>query len=179
MTDATCSIEGCERKVRARSWCSTHYARWRRYGRVDLLPELTPVERFWAKVDKGGEGGCWLWTGATSVGYGRFNLDDRLGMAHRISYELLIGPIPDGLHLDHLCRVTTCVNPAHLEPVTCRENIVRGVGPSAANAVKTHCIHGHEFTPENTHVRSRGARECRTCMRERDRRRDERLRSAN
>src|SRR6266496_2265386 len=90
------------------------------------------VTRFWAKVDRsGGSRACWLWTGKTGRdGYGRIGLGGRGALvrvrAHRFAYELLIGPIPDGLQIDHLCRVRHCVNPAHLEPVTQRENILRG-----------------------------------------------------
>ena len=86
--------------------------------------------RFWAKVDKTET--CWLWTGGQSAGYGRFGFKGRPNLgAHRFAYELLVGPIPPGLDLDHLCRVRNCVNPDHLEPVTRRENLLlRGGGPS-------------------------------------------------
>lgn len=83
-------------------------------------------------------------------------------MAHRMAYEELVGPIADGLQIDHLCRVRCCVNPAHLEPVTQAENIRRGVSPTAANRRKTHCKHGHEFTTENTRLVPEG-RICRRC----------------
>jgi hypothetical protein len=121
--------------------------------------------RFWKRVAR--TDACWLWTGATTgYGYGQFylGLGQRRVRAHRFSYELLVGPIPDGLVLDHLCRVRLCVNPAHLEPVTQRENILRGEGTSAHHARQTHCKRGHEFTPENTYVR-RGMRTCRQCHR--------------
>lgn len=130
-----------------------------------------PVGRFWVKVQK--TPGCWLWTAAVSrEGYGVFGAErvggrNRFVHSHRYAYELLVGPIPDGLHLDHLCRVPRCVNPAHLEPVTPRENTLRGIGPSAKNAVKTHCKHGHPFTPENTRIDHRtGNRSCWTCRRQ-------------
>ena len=126
-------------------------------------------ERFWAKVDKDGPipdyapqlGNCWLWTSTTSTkGYGRFYLNGRTVTAHRYAY----GDIPDGLVLDHLCRVRPCVRRSHLEPVTETVNILRGFGSPALNAQKTHCKYGHEFTPENTvpnnHGRSRWCREC-------------------
>lgn len=100
--------------------------------------------------------GCWIWQGRINdQGYGDIWLPGikRYRRAHRIVYEHRVGPIPEGLTLDHLCRVRHCVNPEHLEPVTDRVNILRGEGPTAKNATKTHCEHGHEFTPENTYIR--------------------------
>lgn len=127
---------------------------------------LTPTTfaRFIAKVDK--SDACWLWRAATrGGGYGAFWLNGRHVPAHRFAYEALIGPVPDGLHLDHLCRNRSCVNPDHLEPVTCQENLLRSpVTFQGTNARKTHCDHGHEFTPENTYE-YRGGRKCRACMR--------------
>ena len=129
------------------------------------------ADRFWAKVEK--TDACWLWRGATGrSGYGNFRgRDGRMEIAHRVAYELSVGPIPTGLTLDHLCRVRQCVNPAHLEPVSGVENTRRG-----GNAAKTHCIHGHEFSPENTHHGRQ--RTCRTCLRERARRRRARVASS-
>lgn len=123
------------------------------------------VARFWSRVDRSGD--CWVWTGARTLsGYGRFYIASKPNTAaHRFSWELLRGAVRDGLQLDHLCRNRLCVNPAHLEPVTLRVNVLRGVGHSAVNAVKTHCVSGHEFTLENTIDRPRGRRECRECSR--------------
>lgn len=124
-----------------------------------------PVPRFWSKVDLDGPGGCWLWTaGDNGEGYGRFWTGTGSMQAHRFAYELLVGPIPEGLQIDHLCRVRRCVNPAHLEPVTQRENILRGTSPQAKNATKTHCPKGHPYNEENTRWH-RGSRYCRVCPR--------------
>lgn len=87
-------------------------------------------------------------------------------LAHRYAYELLVGPIPEGLHIDHLCRVRLCVNPAHLEAVTCHENNRRSTSPTAVNAKKTHCPRGHEYTEENTYFAPPdGRRMCKPCAR--------------
>lgn len=121
----------------------------------------TLEERFWAKVNKTDT--CWLWTAAQKHnGYGSFTYKGKTFRAHRLSYELLVGPIPAGLVLDHLCRVRHCVNPAHLEVVTMEENKLRGLSVCNINAAKTHCKHGHEFTAENTWLEGHWRR-CRTC----------------
>lgn len=111
--------------------------------------------------------GHWYWTAYCdkNTGYGSFGIGGKTRSAHVVSYELFVGPVPKGLQIDHLCRIRACVNPACLEPVTQRENILRGMGPSAQNAVKTHCKRGHAFTPENTDIVPRG-RECKQCHRE-------------
>lgn len=115
--------------------------------------------------------GCWIWTGRHSGrGYGALRLRGRNGptrMAHAIGYELLVGPVPAGLELDHLCRNHACVNPAHLEPVTHRENVRRGLAGQVMRD-KTHCKQGHEFTLENTSYsgpESNRRRHCRECAR--------------
>ena len=129
----------------------------------------TPEERFWARVCKDEPNGCWVWTGSVDTrGYGMTHtLTSELRMirAYRLSYQLLVGPVPVGLELDHLCKNRRCCNPAHLEAVTHAVNTRRSDNPLARNARKTHCKHGHEFTPENTLMRSWGGRECRECRR--------------
>lgn len=120
-------------------------------------------DRLWSKVDK--TGACWVWQGSVfGKGYGVFTFEGRRYIVHRLSYELVNGPIPDGLVIDHLCRNQLCVRPDHLEAVTHRVNILRGIGYTAVAARKTHCKRGHEFTPENT-VKSTNGRWCRECKR--------------
>lgn len=112
---------------------------------------------------------CWLWTGYTSAGYGRFWDGTHVIPAHRWAWEQVNGPIADGLHCDHLCRTRNCVNPKHLELVTIAENIRRGE-TGKHNKIKTHCPHGHEYTPENTAIYA-GRRNCKTCIKNRNRNR--------
>lgn len=135
-----------------------------------MKPRKTLAERLWSRVDKGDGTGCWNFTGGKiGGGYGFIQHYTDEGttyrsVAHRVAYELLVGPIPPGLQLDHLCRNRACVRPDHLEPVTCRENLLRGETSAARNAAKTRCQNGHEFTAENTYVNpSGGTRTCRTC----------------
>ena len=119
------------------------------------------VCRFWAKVKKGS--GCWLWLGIphNSKGYGRITVAGRKWLAHRFAYTFLVGPIDPGLELDHLCRNTQCVNPAHLDPVTPEEH-VRRTDQGAHNRRKRHCPKGHPYDLENTRW-SGGRRHCRAC----------------
>lgn len=115
-------------------------------------------KRFWEKVQKTET--CWLWaSNVNGSGYGHFWNGNRLVVAHRWAYEHLIGPIPEGLQLDHLCRVRRCVNPSHLEPVTRGENIRRG---DHQGRRKTHCPQGHIYDETNTRVYA-GKRSCRMC----------------
>ena len=133
--------------------------------------ELPPlIDRFMERV-RLRDDFCWEWTGGKTSGqfdYPRFCVGKAdYVLAHRWSYEYHVGPIPEGLTIDHLCRNTLCVNPSHLEPVTNVENVMRGEGACAVNARKTHCKRGHEFTPENTYRKTnpngRPARQCKRC----------------
>lgn len=135
------------------------------------------VLRLWSRVEQ--RDGCWTFIGGCSSGYGQISFgprtDRRVYSAHRFMYQAVIGPVPDGLQLDHLCRNRACCNPAHLEPVTCEENLRRGNGWSGRNARKTHCPQGHALTPENLTVSvyktasgPKQGRKCKVCHRERE-----------
>jgi hypothetical protein len=158
-----------------------HYQRLMETGSTDRPISSAPdEERFWVKVSRGTgcETTCWLWLGGISkqTGYGHFWLGGKTHLAHRVAHEYLIGPIARDLTLDHLrdlCGNRHCVKvvedewgPAHLEPVTHRVNNIRADGVSGVNFRKTHCIRGHEFTPENTYhpPKRPEARNCRQCM---------------
>jgi hypothetical protein len=140
---------------------------------MTLRPEMELWERFWVKVNKNGPipdyrsdlGPCWMWESALeSKGYGQFGIQGRNRMAHRLSFMFYYGPIHDKLEVDHLCRAHACVNPAHLEAVTKRENMRRGVGRVASNMDRTHCWAGHEYTPENLYINPASSqRVCRKC----------------
>lgn len=145
------------------------------HGHNGLRRPGARAEAFWQRVDKGQDGDCWIWTaGKSGTGYGVFMKDGRKVLAHRFAYELLVGEIPDGLVLDHLCRNHACVNPDHLEPVTNPENVLRGKG-----CLKTHCNHGHPLVAGNLYIRNdKGWRSCRTCHLEGAARRRERARAA-
>ncbi|MDJ0460650.1 HNH endonuclease signature motif containing protein [Streptomyces sp. H27-C3] len=126
--------------------------------------ERLPV-RFWEKT-KVTESGCWAWTAQIAHhGYGRYSVSGSARKAHRVAYEALVGAIPDGLVIDHLCRVRHCVNPGHLEPVTNTENLRRGLRALPVHSSKTHCAQGHPFEGENLGPSIRGERRCRACQR--------------
>jgi len=133
--------------------------------------------RFWNKVCALPDG-CWRWTGCESGKAGNrrgiFRWKGTNVFAHRLAYLHLVGDIPTGLELDHLCRNTLCVNPNHLEPVSHRENILRGMAARTGNTlehIETHCPQGHLYDGANTYICSKGHRHCRSCMRTRSSRR--------
>lgn len=166
-----CKITICSQSATSLGWCDSHYYRWRYHGDPlmgNLLWSAPVEERFWAKVDKHGprwsrHGYCWVWTGVLSSGYGSFRGQNQTVRTHLFAYEQLVGPVPKGLVLDHLCRNRACVRPSHLEPVTHAVNIRRG-----GNAMKTHCKRGHPLIGSNLRRDSKGRRQCRACDRIRD-----------
>ncbi len=169
----TCRAPDCDGHRYAKGWCKPHYGMVRRHG---IPRPRTFADRFWEKVDKNGPtpaerpdlDPCWLWLGAAGAdGYGDIRTSGTgHRSAHRYTYITLVGAIPEGLTLDHLCRVHACCNPAHLEPVTSRENNLRGVSPAAVNARKADCGQGHSLAGDNLIALSRGGRRCKTCHRD-------------
>lgn len=173
-----CSVPDCGKLVNARGWCSNHYQKWRAYG--DPLGSAigpTFAERVWRNTIRT-ETGCWEWIANRNPGgYGIMHVGSRstgrgMRFAHRVVYEMFVEPIPEGLEIDHLCRNRACCNPAHLEPVTNRENQRRAPN-SPMN--RTHCPSGHPYDEANTYWYD-GRRYCKACNREQVKKRNERRR---
>lgn len=148
-----------------------HYERWRKHGDTSVvIRKIHSLDRLNERVLVS-DAGCWLWQGCKNhLGYGQMGipLSRKLGMAHRLVYERHVGPIPEGLEVDHLCRVPACVNPLHLELVTHAENMRRAPWTAIQHQLaKARCPHGHPYAGENLYVNTKGSRECRTCRKER------------
>jgi len=159
-TRQICTAKKCGRPAVGGGLCLMHYRRKRRTGEAE---GLTLNRRFFDHILREDERGCWIWDKPhPETGYGQF----RGGLAHRWSYEFFRAEMPQDLDIDHLCRNRACVNAWHMDPVPSGVNILRGVGPSAINARKTHCLRGHEFTDANTYRApgNPGTRHCRACI---------------
>ena len=160
---AGCRCDACREAVNAykREW----RAKRRGHEGIRPGPKLPWTERL-PRLYKVDENGCWIWQGAVRAGgYGHIGIDGRRVAAHRASWELYRGPIPEGLQIDHLCRVRNCVNPDHLEPVTQAENVRRGMSPTAVAAREKRCFKGHSM--EDPWIGGDGKRRCRICLAER------------
>ncbi len=140
MAKSNCSIEGCVKRDSVAGFCSAHFKEDRKAG-LELLPQRTPQarfeDRFWAKVDRSGD--CWEWTASKIKGHGHLGAaNGGTAYAHRVSYELLVGPIPAGMEIDHMCHNRGCVNPEHLRVVTPKQNNENreGANPNSKSGVR-------------------------------------------
>lgn len=181
-----CTIEGCNNKHRSKGLCNKHYCRNRNHGSPDIVKyeyiRGTLDERFWARVEK--TDNCWLWTGRISPkGYGQFDLEDRSITAHRMSWIMANGEIPEELEVNHLCHTRecmlgdncphrACIRIEHLEIISHAENVRKGNAGYYERKIfrpkKTYCINGHEYTLENT-AQYKNSRVCRICACEKSR----------
>jgi hypothetical protein len=176
MAKRTCVINGCDSPHLSRGWCAKHYARWSRNGDPEKVERIRGDDklRLWSQVDRRSPDECWPWTGRIDdKGRAAWQVGaTKTARPYRMAYELEVGPIPDGMTLDHLCHTNDpscygdsscphrrCCNPAHLEPVTAEENSSRRKHRSDT------CKRGHTFTPENTYINTKGHRVCRICKR--------------
>lgn len=178
MGQRTCTYPGCTDRYNSLGLCLKHYTRLRKTGRLELATRPTPEERFWAKVDKDGPvsqvrpdlGRCWLWTASRNRdGYGQFGWQGKSVGAHRIGFEMDGEKIPEGLTVDHLCRVRHCIRRSHMEAVSQSVNWARGTFAERRSEYhesrrrSRHCKSGHEYTEANTLRTTSGHRACRQC----------------
>ena len=127
---------------------------------------VTEIGSLLARCDLHAPNGCWEFLGCLDQGYGRAVFRGKDGNVHKHVYEELVGPVEEGLELDHLCRNRPCCNPAHLEPVSRKVNILRGDSPTAMNARKVACLKGHPLSGDNLYLPPNGKRQCRACRKE-------------
>lgn len=168
-----CELPGCTNVHYARGWCANHYRRWARYGTTDLSTPSAEV-RFFSRVEGSPDyDDCWIWVGRIQPnGYGQFSVKHKHVYAHRWAYTHLIGEIPDGLELDHLCRVRACCNPWHLDPVTRQVNTLRGLAGDVAREAakaKVACPNGHPYEGDSFYINAQNIRVCRVCRRAKER----------
>lgn len=172
-----CKLAGCDAKHHARGWCYNHYMQWFRTGHARLMP--TFEQRFWAHVDKTET--CWLWTGSLfPTGYGQIKVDGKTSLAHRISWSLVTGAMPDG-PLHHSCGIKRCVNPDHLHLHDRKSHAAehKRLGNASGHGHETHCPAGHAYDETNTYRDRKGSRHCKRCTRDRQRDRHQSRRQAN
>lgn len=170
-----CKVPGCTKEAGTRGLCTMHYSRNRREALGVARPEryqvVDPLAKILSNIDVGF---CWEWNRKlNNRGYGVTNVNKKRWYVHRLMWTLMVGPIPDGMEIDHMCRNRACCNPEHLDLVTGQVNTLRGVSPASSHAKRDECSYGHEYTAETMHV-VRGARRCRICERRRDKERYER-----
>ena len=190
MPKATCSIEGCERPAHCRGWCKNHYERWRLRGDPEWTRPSAFPENLLSRMEPQPNGCIWFTGAQDTDGYGVITIGRKLHKAHRTAYEHFVGPIPEGMTIDHechnadetcpggvTCQHRRCVNVEHLAIKTRGENLVASPNTwGGRNARKTHCPQGHPYDEANTIINARGARECRICKRDAWRRQNEKRR---
>lgn len=161
-----CSVEECDTDSRTKGFCDKHYRRWKKNGSTELIIK-NQDDRFIEKCEKLTESGCVIWIGSTDRnGYGHTLFNGKIEYAHRAAYIRDKGEIPEGLEIDHLCKVTSCVNPDHLEAVTHKVNCQRAINH---NTLKTHCLNGHPYSGDNLYYNKKyNKRDCKACARDRN-----------